>query len=90
MFKYKREMNNYDRAKALEYCLTDNARVCFCMSGTLKSSKPYHGMYIKDSKVLLENLVETFTIGSDTYKIVELDTKTKELSTQEYLYSTDL
>jgi len=90
MFKYKREMNNYDRAKALEYCLTDNARACFCMSGTLKSSKPYHGMYIKDSKVLLENLVETFTIGSDTYKIVELDTKTKELSTQEYLYSTDL
>ena len=50
MFKYKREINNYDRAKNIEYSLSDNAKVCFCMSGTLKSTKPYHGMYIKDSK----------------------------------------
>ena len=57
MFKYKREINNYDRAKNIEYSLSDNAKVCFCMSGTLKSTKPYHGMYIKDSKVLLEKLV---------------------------------
>ena len=90
MFKYKREMNNYDRAKNLEYSFSDNEKLCFCMSGTLKSSKPYHGMFIKDSKVLLENLVETFNIDNNMYKIVELDTKTKELSTQDCLVSVDL
>ena len=84
MFKYKREMNNYDRAKNLEYSFSDNEKLCFCMSGTLKSSKPYHGMFIKDSKVLLENLVETFNIDNNMYKIVELDTKTKELSMRQY------
>ena len=90
MFKYKREINNYDRAKNIEYSLSDNAKVCFCMSGTLKSTKPYHGMYIKDSKVLLENLVETFELNGNTYKIVELETKSKDLNTQDYIDSADL
>lgn len=85
MFEYKREINNYDRAKNIEYNLSDNGKVCFCMSGTLKSIKPYHGMYIKDSKVLLENLVETFELDGKTYKLVEIETKSKDLNTQEYL-----
>lgn len=90
MFKYKREINNYDQAKQLEYSLTDNSKVCFCTSGTLQTRKPYHGMYIKDLKVLLENIVETFEIDGTTYKIVELETKNKDLNSRDYITNIDL
>ena len=90
MFKYKREINNYDQARQLEYSLSDNSKVCFCTTGTLQTRKPYHGMYIKDSKVLMENIVETFSIDNSTYKIVEIDTKSKELLTRDYLTNIDL
>ena len=90
MFKYKREINNYDQARQLEYSLSDNSKVCFCTTGTLQTRKPYHGMYIKDSKVLMENIVETFTVDNSTYKIVEIDTKSKELLTRDYLTNIDL
>lgn len=90
MFKYKREINNYDQAKQLEYSLTDNSKVCFCTSGTLQTRKPYHGMYIKDSKVLLENIVETFEIDGTTYKIVEIETKNKDLNSRDYITNIDL
>ena len=90
MFKYKREINNYDKARQLEYSISDNSKVCFCTTGTLQTRKPYHGMYIKDSKVLMENIVETFSIDNSTYKIVEIDTKSKELLTRDYLTNIDL
>ena len=90
MFKYKREINNYDKARQLEYSISDNSKVCFCTTGTLQTRKPYHGMYIKDSKVLMENIVETFTVDNSTYKIVEIDTKSKELLTRDYLTNIDL
>ena len=90
MFKYKREINNYDKARQIEYSISDNSKVCFCTTGTLQTRKPYHGMYIKDSKVLMENIVETFTVDNSTYKIVEIDTKSKELLTRDYLTNIDL
>ena len=47
-------------------------------------------MYIKDSKVLLENIVETFEIDNTTYKLIEIDTKSRELMTRDYLINIDL
>lgn len=90
MFKYKREINNYDQARQIEYSFSDNAKVCFCTTGSLLTKKPYHGMYIKNGKVLLENLVETFEVDGQTYKIVEIDTNSRELNAKEYLTSIDL
>lgn len=90
MFKYKREINNYDQANQLEYSLTDNSKVCFCTNGNLQTKKPYHGMYIKDSKILLENIVETFETENSTYKIAELETKSRELTAKEYIDNIDL
>lgn len=90
MFKYKREINNYEQARQLEYSLTDNSKVCFCTSGTLQTRKPYHGMYIKDSKVLLENIVETFETDNAIYKVVEIETKNKDLNSRDYITSIDL
>ena len=90
MFKYKREINNYEQARQIEYSLTDNSKICFCTTGTLYTKKPYHGMYIKNGRVLLENMVETFDIDGNTYRMVEIDTNSKEMNTKEYLTSIDL
>lgn len=90
MFKYKREINNYEQARQIEYSLTDNSKICFCTTGTLYTKKPYHGMYIKNGRVLLENIVETFDIDGNTYRMVEIDTNSKEMNTKEYLTSIDL
>lgn len=90
MFKYKREINNYEQARQIEYSLTDNSKICFCTTGTLYTKKPYHGMYIKNGRVLLENIVETFDVDGNIYRVVEIDTSSKEMDTKEYLTSIDL
>lgn len=90
MFKYKREINNYEQARQIEYSLTDNSKICFCTTGTLYTKKPYHGMYIKNGRVLLENIVETFDVDGNIYRVVEIDTSSKEMNTKEYLTSIDL
>ena len=78
MYKYKREMNNLDEARTIEYSLSDNSKVCFCTTGMLKTEKPYHGMFIKSGKVLLENMVETFDIDGESFKLVEIETKMQQ------------
>ena len=70
MFKYKREINNYEQARQIEYSLSDNSKICFCTAGSLYTKKPYHGMYIKSGKVLLENIVETFSVNDEEFKVV--------------------
>ena len=90
MFKYKREINNYEQARQIEYSLTDNSKICFCTTGTLYTKKPYHGMYIKNGRVLLENMVETFDVDGNIYRVVEIDTNSKDMNTKEYLTSIDL
>ena len=90
MFKYKREINNYEQARQIEYSLTDNSKICFCTTGTLYTKKPYHGMYIKNGRVLLENIVETFDVDGNIYRVVEIDTSSKEMNIKEYLTSIDL
>lgn len=90
MFKYKREINNYEQARQIEYSLSDNSKVCFCTTATLQTKKPYHGMYIRNGRILLENMVEVFEVEDKTYKMVEIDTNSKELNTKEYITSIDL
>lgn len=90
MFKYKREINNYEQARQIEYTISDNAKTCFCTTGSLYTKRPYHGMYIRNGKVLVENIVETFSTKSNEYKVVEIDTNSKELDTREYITQIDL
>ena len=90
MYKYKREMNNLDEARTIEYSLSDNSKVCFCTTGMLKTEKPYHGMFIKSGKVLLENMVETFDIEGESFKLVEIETKMQQFENKKYITDIDL
>ena len=70
MFKYKRGINNIEQAKQVEYVLSNNKNSCLSMSATLDTRKPYNGMYIKDGKIIVENLMEEIELK---ISYIELD-----------------
>ncbi|MEG2348363.1 MAG: glycogen debranching enzyme N-terminal domain-containing protein [Clostridia bacterium] len=90
MYKYKRGISNLEIAKNIEYCLSNNLNTCLSMSGTLDAKKIYNGMYIKNGKIMLENMVEKFEIKDKVYKVVQLNTKMQSISSDELLSSIDL
>lgn len=69
MNKYKREINNIDEYIHKEYILSNGDDICLSLSGILESNKPYHGLYIKNTKVLISNLIEKVEVKNVDYKI---------------------
>lgn len=90
MYRYKRGINSLDKAKQIEYSFSDNARACFSMSGLLEFRKPYNGMYIKNGKVMLAQLVEKIEVKDKVYKMTELTTSVQNVSCEEYITGIDL
>ena len=90
MFKYKRGINNFDDTRQLEYSISDNGRTCLCTSGSLECRKPYHGIYIRNGKVMVENVFETFEIGKTTYKVAQFQKESKKFTVDEFVDEIDL
>ena len=90
MFKYKRGINNWEKLRQVEYVLSDGYDTCLSMSACLDARKPYNGLYIKNGRVIVENLIEKIEVKDKVYKMVELSTSIQNLSTIEYLNSVDL
>ena len=90
MFKYKRGINNWEKLRQVEYVLSDGYDTCLSMSACLDARKPYNGLYIKNGRVIVENLIEKIEVKDKVYKMVELSTSIQNLSTIEYLNSADL
>lgn len=90
MYKYKRGINNVNELRQVEYVLSDGYDTCLSMSACLDVKRPYNGMYIKNGKVILENLIEKVEINDKVYKLVELNTSIQSLSCLEYITSVDL
>ena len=90
MYKYKRGINNINELRQVEYVLSDGYDTCLSMSACLDVRRPYNGMYIKNGKVILENLIEKIEIKDKVYKLVELNTSVQNLSSIDYLSSVDL
>ena len=90
MYKYKRGIGNIDNAKILEYSLTDNKNTCFSMTANLENRRPYNGMYIKNGKILLLNLLEKLIVKDREYNLSQLTTSTHIQSCDEYILSINL
>lgn len=90
MYRYKRGINSLEKMRQIEYSFSDNAKTCFSMSGCLDFKKPYNGMYIKNGKIMLANLVERIEIKDKVYKMTELTTSVQNVSCEEYITSIDL
>lgn len=90
MYRYKRGINSLEKMRQIEYSFSDNAKTCFSMSGCLDFKKPYNGMYIKNGKVMLANLVERIEMKDKVYKMTELTTSVQNVSCEEYITAIDL
>jgi hypothetical protein len=90
MYKYKRGINELEKVKQIEYTLSDNLNTCLSMSGCLEIKKPYNGMYIKNGKIMLSNLIEKIEIKDKVYRCVNLNTSIQSISSNEYIKSIDL
>lgn len=90
MYKYKRGINNIEHAKLLEYSISNNLNTCLCMSGALNANKPYNGIYIKNGKIIVENIVEEIEIKNKIYKIGQIFTSLQDFSCDEYIFGIDL
>ena len=90
MYKYKRGINNIDEARQVEYVLSNGIDTCLCMSACCEARKPYNGLYIKDGKIIIENIIESIKIKDKVYSIGQLETATKVISSLNYIESIDL
>lgn len=90
MYKYKRGINNIEQAKLVEYTISNNKNACLSMSATLDTKKPYNGMYIKDGKIIVENLIEEIELKNKLYKVGQVVTSFQSISCDEYITNIDL
>lgn len=90
MFKYKRGINNIEMAKKVEFCMSDNLNTYLVMNATLENKKPYHALYIRNNKVILENLVEKIEFNNRVYKCMNFSNNLQNISCDEYMVSIDL
>lgn len=90
MYKYKRGIKIKEEPRQVEYVLSDGHDTCLCMSASLGATKPYNGLYIKNGKVIVENIIEKIEIKDKVYKMVELNTSIQNLSCLDYITSIDL
>ena len=90
MYKYKRGINELEKAKKIEYTISNNLDTCLSMSGILEAKKPYNGMYIKNGKIILSNLIEKIEIKDKVYNCISLSTSFQSISNDDYINSIDL
>lgn len=90
MYIYKREKNNLMQAKRMEYFICNTLGLSLCMNGVLEAKHPYSGLYIKNGKVILENVLEEIEVRDKLYKIGELTTSVQSISCDDYITGIDL
>ncbi len=90
MFKYKRGINTLDKAKQVEFTLSSNMNAYLFMNATLELKKLYEGLYIKNNKVMLSNIIEKVQMGSKEYTVAGYTTSSMNLNTDEYLVGVNL
>ena len=90
MFKYKRGINDINSLKNLQFILTNGIDTCLNLSAGLDSKKIYNGLYIKNAKILVENVFEKIQIKDSVYRIGQVLVGSEKISSDEYITSVDL
>lgn len=90
MFKYKRGINDINSLKNLQFILTNGIDTCLNLSAGLDSKKIYNGLYIKNAKILVENVFEKIQIKDSVYRIGQVVVGSEKISSDEYITSVDL
>lgn len=90
MYIYKREKNNLMQAKKMEFVMSNTLGTCLCMNGVLEAKHPYSGLYIKNGKVIIENVLEEIEVRDKLYKMGQLTSAVQSISCDDYITGIDL
>lgn len=69
MYKYKREINEIESVRKSTFILSDKMDTVLCLNSDFSVNKPFNGLYIKNGKVIISNLIEEFKTKNNNYKI---------------------
>ena len=90
MYVYKRKISNLIQAQDMEYYISNNLNTSSNLTTFLECKKPYQGLYIRNNKIMVENLYEIIKIGDKTYDITNFSTLGRKNINYEYLVKADL
>lgn len=91
MYKYKREINEIDSIRKSTFILSDKIDAVLCLNSDFSVNKPFNGLYIKNGKVIISNLIEEFITKTNNYKISNILSVNSVSNTNDgYISSIDL
>ncbi len=91
MFCYKRGIGKQESLKNIDFLASNiNKNVLTSLSANFGSFKPYNGMYIKNSKILLENVFEEIELKDKIYKMYQLETNSKTITCDDNIMNINL
>lgn len=92
MFCYKRGIGKLESLKNVDFLVSSNKEenIITSLNANFGSFKPYNGMYIYNSKIILENVFEQIELKDKLYKMYQFEGKNKNISCDECISRVDL
>jgi len=89
MYKYKREITSKTSLDNSSFYITNKDTMC-SLTCKFGAHRLYDGLYIKNRKVLVENVFEEIEVKGNKYKIANITTSNIDVSSDEYIQSVDM
>ena len=89
MYKYKRKIDSIESMRKSAFVLSDRVNTVVSLNSDFTVNKPFHGLYIKNGKVIISNLFEEVETKSNKYKVSNILSNNINIY-NEYISSIDL
>lgn len=89
MYKYKRKIDRIESTRKSAFVLSDRVNTVVSLNSDFTVNKPFHGLYIKNGKVIISNLFEEVETKSNKYKVSNILSNNINIA-NEYISSIDL
>lgn len=89
MYKYKRKIDSIESMRKSAFVLSDRVNTVVSLNSDFTVNKPFHGLYIKNGKVIISNLFEEVETKTNKYKVSNILSNNINIA-NEYISSIDL
>ncbi len=89
MYRYKRKIDSIESIRKSAFVLSDRVNTVVSLNSDFTVNKPFHGLYIKNGKVIISNLFEEIETKSNKYKVSNILSNNINVY-NEYISSIDL
>ena len=89
MYRYKRKIDSIESIRKSAFVLSDRVNTVVSLNSDFTVNKPFHGLYIKNGKVIISNLFEEIETKSNKYKVTNILSNNINVY-NEYISSIDL